>query len=75
VHFATRVRTWRVARLYSVQCNSSPRKPFGIGHVHIQYFLLKIAVSMTDQNIDFSSWDTRYNIVKMSPLFTQETEM
>jgi hypothetical protein len=36
VHFATRVRTWRVARLYSEIAQS--RKPFGIGHMYIYTF-------------------------------------
>jgi hypothetical protein len=37
VHFATCVRTLRVARLYSEVVLS--RKPFGIGHVHIKFSL------------------------------------
>jgi hypothetical protein len=36
MHFATRVRTWRVARLYSEIALS--RKLFGIGHVHTHFF-------------------------------------
>jgi hypothetical protein len=39
MHFATRVRRWRVARLYSEIALS--RKPFGIGHIHTS--LLKMA--------------------------------
>jgi hypothetical protein len=35
IHFATRVWTWRVARLYSVQCTALSRKPFGMGHMYI----------------------------------------
>jgi hypothetical protein len=47
MHFATRVRTWRVARLYSVQCTvyctvkyliALSRKPFGIEHMYIYTF-------------------------------------
>jgi hypothetical protein len=38
-----------------------PRKPFGIGHhVHI-HFLLRMADTMSSQNIDPSSWDTLYS--------------
>jgi hypothetical protein len=36
MHFATRVRTWRVARLYSVQCTVYSKvlyRQFGIGHM------------------------------------------
>jgi hypothetical protein len=58
MHFATRVRTWRVARLYSEIAQS--RKPFGIGHMYIYNFLLRVAETMTSQNIDLSSWDTLY---------------
>jgi hypothetical protein len=39
MHFATRVRTWRVARLYSVQWNSSISKTVrNKTHVHIHLF-------------------------------------
>jgi hypothetical protein len=58
VHFATRVRTWRVARLYSEIALS--RKPFGIGHMYIYKSLLRMADIVTSQNIDLSSWDTLY---------------
>jgi hypothetical protein len=40
MHFATRVRTWRVARLYSEIVLS--RKPFGIGHMYLYTFLLRM---------------------------------
>jgi hypothetical protein len=54
-HFATRVRTWRVARLYSVLHSeiALSRKPFGIGNVHI-HFLPQITDTMTSLNIDLS---------------------
>jgi hypothetical protein len=39
IHFATRVRTWRVARLYSEVALS--RKPFGIVHMYIHTFFLE----------------------------------
>jgi hypothetical protein len=39
MHFATRVRTWRIARLYSETALS--RKPFGIGHIYIYTFSLE----------------------------------
>ena len=35
-------------------------KPFGIGRMFIQSFLLRMTDTMTSQNIDFSSWDTLY---------------
>jgi hypothetical protein len=66
MHFATRVRTWRVARLYSVQCSiretAVSRKPFRIGHMYIYTFLLRMTDNMTSQNIDLSFWDTLYNL-------------
>jgi hypothetical protein len=34
------------------------RKLFGIGHIHIYNFLLKMTDTMNFQNIDLSSWDT-----------------
>jgi hypothetical protein len=58
MHFATRVRTWRVARLYSETTLS--RKPFGIGQMYKYTFLFTMAYSMTSQNIDHSSWDALY---------------
>jgi hypothetical protein len=58
MHFATSVRTWRVARLYSEIALS--RKPFGIGHVYIYKFLLRMIDTMTSQNTDLSSWRTLY---------------
>jgi hypothetical protein len=50
MHFATRVRTWRVARV--------SRKSFEIGYMYINIFLLRMADAMTSRNIDVSSWDT-----------------
>jgi hypothetical protein len=50
MHFAT------LARLYSEIALS--RKPFGIGHMYIYTFLLRMTYTMTSQNIDPSSWDT-----------------
>jgi hypothetical protein len=62
MHFATRVRTWRVARLYSVQYSeiALSRKPFGIGHMYTDTFLLRIADTVTSQNIDLFCWDNLY---------------
>jgi len=34
------------------------QKPFGIGHMYIYTFLLRMTDTMTSQNIDISSWDT-----------------
>jgi hypothetical protein len=63
MHFATRVRTWRVARLYSVLYSeiAVSRKPFAIGHMYIYTSLLRITDSMASQNTDLSSWYTLYN--------------
>jgi hypothetical protein len=36
------------------------RKPFGIGHMFIQSFLLRMTDTMTSQNTDLSSWDILY---------------
>jgi hypothetical protein len=38
------------------------RKPFGIGHLYIYTFLLRMAHMMTSQNTDLSSCDTLYSI-------------
>jgi hypothetical protein len=38
-----------------------PGKPFGIGHMYIYKFLLRMADTMTYQNIYISSWDTLYS--------------
>jgi hypothetical protein len=35
-------------------------KPFGIGHMFIQTFLLRTADTISTQIIDLTSWDTRY---------------
>jgi hypothetical protein len=58
MNFATHVRTWRVARLYSEIALS--RKPFGIEHMYLYTFLLKMAGPVTSQNTDLSSWDILY---------------
>jgi hypothetical protein len=64
MHFATPVRTWRVARLCSVLYSviALSRNPFGIGHMYIYifFFLLRMTDTMTSQNIDISSWDILY---------------
>jgi hypothetical protein len=61
MHFATRVKTWRVARLYSEIAVS--RKPFRIEHMYVYTCLLGMTDIMTSQNIDLSSWDTLYSLV------------
>jgi hypothetical protein len=48
-----------VCALYSEIALS--RKPFGIGHMYIYTFLLRMTDTMTSQNIDLSSWDTLCN--------------
>jgi hypothetical protein len=59
MHSATHVRTWRVARLYSVLYSeiALSRKPFGTGHMYIYNFLLRMAYIMTSENVHLSSWD------------------
>jgi hypothetical protein len=57
MHFATPVRIWRVARLYSVLYGEA-RKPFGTGYMYIYTFLLRMTDIMTSQNMELSSWDT-----------------
>jgi hypothetical protein len=66
MHFATRVRTWRVARLYSVLYSeiSLSQKPFGIGYIYLYTFLLRTTDTMTSQNTDLSTWDTLYIYIK-----------
>jgi hypothetical protein len=39
------------------------RKSFGIAHMYIYTFLLRMTDTMTFRNIDFSSWDSRHNHV------------
>jgi hypothetical protein len=56
MHFATRVRTWRVARLHSEIALS--RKPFGTGHTYIYTLLLRMTDTMTFQDTDLSARDT-----------------
>jgi hypothetical protein len=55
MHFATHVRTCRLARLFSETALS--RKPFGIGHMYIYTFSLRITDTVTSKNIDLSYWD------------------
>jgi hypothetical protein len=43
MHFATRVRTWRVARLYSVQCTvqlNSSISETGRNRIHVHIYFL-----------------------------------
>jgi hypothetical protein len=64
MHFAARVRTWRVARLYSVQYSeiALSRKPFGVEHMYVYNFLLRMTDTVTSQNIDLPSWDILYTL-------------
>jgi hypothetical protein len=41
------------------------RKPFGIGHMYIYTFLLRMTDIMASQNIDRSCWDTLYMYVRL----------
>jgi hypothetical protein len=64
MHLATRVRTWRVARLYSVHCTWHWNRCISKAvrnstHVHIYNFLLRMADTMYDfQNTDLSTRDS-----------------
>jgi hypothetical protein len=62
MHFAARLRTWRVDRLtvHMYRETALSRKPFGIGHMYIYTFFLRITDTVTSQNIDLFSWDTPY---------------
>jgi hypothetical protein len=37
-----------------------PRKRFGIGHMYMYTFLLRMTDTMTSQNTDLSYWDILY---------------
>jgi hypothetical protein len=56
MYFASHVRTWLVARLYSGIAVSV--KTFAIGHMYIYTLLLRLTDNMTSQNIDLSSRGT-----------------
>jgi hypothetical protein len=75
IHFASRVRTWRVARLNIVLSGeiALSRKPFGIGHMYIYTFLLRMTDTMTSQNIDLSSWYILYmcDCGRISDIYTE----
>jgi hypothetical protein len=56
--------------LYSEISTRISRKPFGIGHMYIYKFLLKMTNTVTDQNIDLSFRDILYMYMRFStPLF------
>jgi hypothetical protein len=61
-----------VCTVYSVLfCETAvSRKPFGIEHLHIYNFLLRMTDTVTSQNIDFSSLDT-LNIQIVTERFRQ----
>jgi hypothetical protein len=44
-------------------------KRFGIGHMYIYKFLVKMTYTMTSQNIDLSSWDTLYIVQRLADIF------
>jgi hypothetical protein len=58
MHYATNLGTWRVVRLYSVQCtvqwNSSISETVR-NRTHV-----RMTDTLTSQNIDISSWDIKY---------------
>jgi hypothetical protein len=51
-----------VCTVYSVPYSeiALSRKPFGMGHMYIYTFLLRMADTMTSKSIDFSSVDILY---------------
>jgi hypothetical protein len=70
MHFATRVRTWRVARLYSALCSgiAVSWKPFRIGHMYMHmFFLLRMVDIMTSQQINLSPWERHVSGVQNMP--------
>jgi hypothetical protein len=58
MQFATRMRTWHVARLYSEIVIS--QKPFRIGHMYIYTFSFRMTDTVISQNIDLCTWDILY---------------
>jgi hypothetical protein len=70
MHFATRVRTLRVARLYTVPYSeiAVSRKPFEIGQMYVYILLFRMADTVTSQNIDLSSRDTLYIVKRYRPI-------
>jgi hypothetical protein len=50
----TRIKT-KIFLLYSEMALS--RKPFGIGHMYIYTFLIRMIDTVTSQNIDLFSWN------------------
>jgi hypothetical protein len=64
MHVATRVRTWLVASLYRNNVLYSEialsREHFGIRHMYVYSFLLRMTDTMTCQSTVLSSWDTLY---------------
>jgi hypothetical protein len=65
MYFVTRVRTWRVARLYSVQCTVQSNSCISETvqnrtHVHTN-FLFRMTATMTSKNNDLSSWNTLHS--------------
>jgi hypothetical protein len=75
MHFVARVRTWRVARLYSVLYSeiALSRKQFGIGHMYMYTytFLLRMAYDMTSQNTDISALDNLYILWRFPNYFSK----
>jgi hypothetical protein len=58
MHFAIRVRAWRVARLYSVLYNeiALSQKPFGIGHMYIYTFCLEWPILWPPRILTLPLW-------------------
>jgi hypothetical protein len=52
-----------VCTVYSIQYSeiAPSRKPFGIGHMYIYIFFLRMTDTVTSQNIDLSSGDILYS--------------
>jgi hypothetical protein len=75
MNFANRVRTWRVAPLYSLQCtvqwNIYISENVRNSTMYIHTFLLRVSVTMTSQNIDLFSWETLYGTQSFITVFTR----
>jgi hypothetical protein len=52
---------WQNSRCMALYSKTAlPGKPYEIGHMYVNIFLLRMTGTVTSQNIDLSSWDTLY---------------
>jgi hypothetical protein len=47
------------------------RKLFGIGHMYIYIFMLRMTDTVTSQNADRSSWNTPYVVLALSAVWAR----